>query len=1005
MKNSNFIPATIFHKLKVNSALFVMLLLSIYIQPLSAQITISGSNTKDGSYTSLTNASGAFAALNSVTQAGRTITISITSDVTTEAGTNQLTGAAGMWTSLTISPSGNRTISGTVSNKPMIDLYGADNVTINGLNDGTNSLALTNFSTVSTGFGTSTIRFKNDAQNNTIKYCTISGSNAGLGSADYAGVILFNTALATTGTGNDNNIIEYNNITNAGGVRPAYVIFSAGSASQENSGNIIRYNKFYDFFNPGLTSTCIYLSGNNIDWTIQGNSFYETTTTPGFTITQNNLGYVVISMINVVGCTISGNYIGGNAANGVGTWLKNGSFDASFTAISAKATATAGKTCSIQGNVISGIDWENNNAANTSAVSFTAISTGNGTSDYDIGSVTGNTIGAATGSGAITFSGYYSGVGAGVTSTFWGITAPNGSTGTITIKNNTIGSITGANSNTANGINIYGIYRFGGTNPTTIDNNTIGSTDAGTTYSINASSTATGNTQQIWAIKCDATGTTSVSGNTISKINNGSTNTTAGTMNFNMGIITTGGTNTIANNLVRNLTCGSASTEVAYQNSVCGIVQYSSTAAAQTVTGNTIYNLSNSYASFAGNVVGLYFNGSTTVSNVSKNFISALSASSTAAGVYGIKIYGGATTYANNIISMGGTAVSPVYGKFYGIYETGAATNNNSLFFNTIYIGGTPVSGTSINSYALYSAVNTNTRDFRNNIFSNARSNGGTATGSHYAMYILSSGGTITCNYNDYYASGTGGVLGYFAGNKTVLPIVTAQDAASLNTNPLFSNAGGSAAADYYVYAALAAVTGTGITTDYNNNSRSLTPRMGVWEVNGTLAVTMLSFTGTATGNTNLLQWATTAETDHNYFELQRSEDGLSFSTLTTISGTGNISGGRLYNYTDMQPLNGKNYYRLKQVDNNGRITYSAIISISNGKAAQQFTVYPNPVTNDLCYISLSAPAVIKCYNSAGVPVFTKYMAAGTQSVDVSRLAKGAYFLNANAQSVMIIIR
>lgn len=1004
MKNSDFIPATIFQKFK---ALSFLLFLLIFILPLTAQITVSGSNTKDGSYTSLTNASGAFAALNSVTQAGRTITITITSDVTTEAGTNMLTGAAGMWTSLTISPSGNRTISGTVSNKPMIDLNGADYVIIDGLNNGTNSLAISNFSTVSTGFGTSTIRFKNDAQNNTIKNCTISGSNGGLGSADYAATILFNTALVTTGTGNDNNIIEYNNITNAGGVRPVTVIFSAGSASQENSGNIIRYNKFYDFFNPGLSSNCISISAYNIDWTIQGNSFYETTASPGFTITSNNLSYIVINVMSnfVNGCLISGNYIGGNAANCSGTWLKNGSFDASFYAINAKITAAVGKTCSIQGNTITGIDWENNNASNTSAVYFTAISTSNGTADYDIGSVTGNTIGAATGSGAITFSGYYSGAGAGLTSTFWGITAPNGSAGTITIKNNIIGSVTAANSNTANGINVYAIYRFGGTNPTTIENNTIGSTDAGTTYSINASSTATANTQQVWGIKCDATGTTSIQNNIISKINNGSTNTATGTANYAIGIITTGGTNTISNNIVRDLSCGSGTTEIAYQNSVVGIAQYSSTAAAQTVTGNTIYNLSNSYASFTGYVVGIWYTGSTTVSNVSKNFIRGLSASSTAAGVYGIRIAGGATNYSNNIISLGGTAITPLYGVFYGIYETGSAGNNNSLYYNTVYVGGTPTSGTLKNSYALYSAVNTNTRDFRNNIFCNARSNSGTATGSHFAMYIVTAGGTLTCNYNDYNASGTGGILGYYAANKTVLPIATAQDANSLSTNPLFASAGGTLAADYFVSAALPAITGTGITTDYNGNARSLTPRMGVWEVNGTLAVSLLSFTGIATGNTAVLQWTTASETDHHYFELQRSQDGISFSTIATISGLGNSSNGHLYSYSDMQPLSSINYYRLKQVDNNGRITYSAIISIINGKDNQQLTAFPNPVTNGVLHISLQAAAVVKCYNSMGLLVFTKYIGAGTHSIDVNKFSKGIYFLSANAKSTMIVIR
>ena len=82
------------------------------------------------------------------------------------------------------------------------------------------------------------------------------------------------------------------------------------------------------------------------------------------------------------------------------------------------------------------------------------------------------------------------------------------------------------------------------------------------------------------------------------------------------------------------------------------------------------------------------------------------------------------------------------------------AGNDNKLYFNTVYIGGSPASGTN-RSYALYSAVNTNTRDFRNNIFANARSTAG-GTNLHYAVYIASTGGTITCNYNDYWVSGTG---------------------------------------------------------------------------------------------------------------------------------------------------------------------------------------------------------------------------------------------------------
>ena len=104
------------------------------------------------------------------------------------------------------------------------------------------------------------------------------------------------------------------------------------------------------------------------------------------------------------------------------------------------------------------------------------------------------------------------------------------------------------------------------------------------------------------------------------------------------------------------------------------------------------------------------------------------------------------------------------------------AGNNNKIWFNTVYIGGSPASGTS-NSYAFYSAA-TNTRDIRNNIFVNGRSTSG-GDGLSFATYFASTSGTIVCDYNDYWASGTGGTLGYFGGNMTALPIVTGQDGAS----------------------------------------------------------------------------------------------------------------------------------------------------------------------------------------------------------------------------------
>ncbi|MEP6788632.1 MAG: hypothetical protein ABJB40_09385, partial [Acidobacteriota bacterium] len=106
------------------------------------------------------------------------------------------------YTSIYVAPSGVRTISGNLTAAALIDLNGADVVTIDGKNTGGNSLTLSN-SDASAGVGTSTVRFINGAANNTVKNCTILGSsNVPLGTA--GGAVLFST---TTSTGNNNNTV------------------------------------------------------------------------------------------------------------------------------------------------------------------------------------------------------------------------------------------------------------------------------------------------------------------------------------------------------------------------------------------------------------------------------------------------------------------------------------------------------------------------------------------------------------------------------------------------------------------------------------------------------------------------------------------------------------------------------------------------------------------------------------------------------------------------------
>ena len=323
-----------------------------------------------------------------------------------------------------------------------------------------------------------------------------------------------------------------------------------------------------------------------------------------------------------------------------------------------------------------------------------------------------------------------------------------------------------------------------------------------------------------------------MSGNTIANMRNGTTNASTAARGVVWGVLAYNGTNTVTNNVIHDLTIANANNAADNTLAAAGIMLINTTDAVQTISGNEIYKLSNSSGSFAGSVAGIYYSGFTTAGAVSGNFIHDLSvtgASSTDASIFGIKTDAGATTYSNNIISLGGNSKTTLY----GIYESGAAANDNSLYFNTVYLGGTLGAGSTNKSYALYSAAATNTRNFRNNIFSNARS---TTSGSslHYAAYFnYAVSDNLTLDNNNYYAPGTGGVPGYYnSANVNSLPLITGQDANSILVDPLFSRAGGTLADDYLPSAAgLTAATGTGILTDYGDNSRNIsTPSMGAWE-------------------------------------------------------------------------------------------------------------------------------------------------------------------------------
>jgi len=111
------------------------------------------------------------------------------------------------------------------------------------------------------------------------------------------------------------------------------------------------------------------------------------------------------------------------------------------------------------------------------------------------------------------------------------------------------------------------------------------------------------------------------------------------------------------------------------------------------------------------------------------------------------------------------------------------------------------------------------------------------------------------------------------------------------------------------------------------------------------IPVELSSFTATSNGKEVLLSWSTATELNNLGFEVQRSVDQEEFFTVGFVNGHGTTTEKHNYTFTDRSLNNGKNYYRLKQVDYDGRYEYSAVIEVEVS-APLEFWLeqnYPNP--------------------------------------------------------------
>jgi len=172
----------------------------------------------------------------------------------------------------------------------------------------------------------------------------------------------------------------------------------------------------------------------------------------------------------------------------------------------------------------------------------------------------------------------------------------------------------------------------------------------------------------------------------------------------------------------------------------------------------------------------------------------------------------------------------------------------------------------------------------------------------------------------------------------------------------------------------------------------------------GSLPVELINFSATYDTKVVTLSWVTASEINNDKFEIEKSKDGIEYEVVGTILGNGNSNTIQEYSFEDNNTESGITYYRLAQIDFDGSISYSEIITISIQEKLE-VKLYPNPVkTGEQLNLTLNRDGekTIEVYDISGkllrrLKTFDNYYLLNTNN-----LRRGMYLIRIISEKDLI---
>jgi hypothetical protein len=459
----------------------------------------------------------------------------------------------------------------------------------------------------------------------------------------------------------------------------------------------------------------------------------------------------------------------------------------------------------------------------------------------------------------------------------------------------------------------------------------------------------------------------------------------------------------ISNNEVKNVTFTNTATANCY-----GIYsRYSS--GTTNIFNNKVHDVSNNLSSGSPYSAGIivYNNGATDIMNVFNNV------------VYAINNGGG--------MASGGAAST----RIMGLYNNGVGIVN--FYFNSVYLMNTANVTYIFQSACLYISGGPTTVNIKNNLLKNAWGSGSTQSNN---CMLLNNGTGVISDYNIFDSPATGVAYSVSTGsgfvpaslNYSTLANWQAASGSSLTGSPDVHSK--QIAIDYTNLTAgsenlhlnLSSINtnyiGTpistpSITTDIDGETRNATyPYIGADEnLTYVLPVELTSFTAIAKGRGVELAWKTATEINNAGFAVEQKDINNNWNKIGYVEGSGTTNAPQSYSFIVKVSTPQKYQFRLKQIDRDGKFTYSGIVEATTAFTADDYKLsqnYPNPFNPSTTFsfaMKNTEQTMVKVYNLVGQEVATLFDGIAqpnhiyTVKFDAKNLPSGMYFYSLQSNS------